>query len=1812
MFGIPTPPFSLSGTAKVVSLGYQHISTSFDDFASIESVASKVGVDNVCMIIADPLLVQTYVNFFDNKVLELRAGLNHTINDIEVENLNCRVKFGNENSRDAHDFVKTKWGLKESGHKMKAFLKGKRVFLTDGIPPCDLTKASSQGNIDTGNAFFELEEVRKDIIMVFANIAMFLEIHCTSSLDPAKLADIETSAELSTVANSDGTIYTFVSEDLVFLYLAANHVYNILNTTQYIYQTGGLWYPTVYAHIDYILEFVTTIISPVLSQSLAKNIDSRSEKFVKSTKVLTDILAKSKNKQLKKIREVVLNSRSGTVEKVSYMNHTPAAGIANMLAKKSFDNITGSMDDIKDFISEVAEMKGHYEHMQVMIAQNNEAIEASKNIIALNHNKKTLKYFGGFWESRKWGGSNVGYKFKKAIPIYEVFRLVQSYSNNILYKVEKIAPTAILKFMLEAMPLQKYYFDMARPIMRLMFAYNEHLLSSSLLNTFISNLYTRMFDYYDAFFGELKNINTDHNINTSINKLINNEFNAKDISVVLINVNELKAVKQNVVVQQQQIIEQRVDINLQELASIIITSNNLDGGNLVEEETIESTYQIQEIRYNEKKIESQEIIQSLFGEKSNKGLDKAFNIELSGNEKNKELTMTLNDLYVALSDSSKINVIQTWIDKVIMVNIIKEGSDNDGVGDRLSASTLDINNSISNFIQERVEQQAFERREMDMKDIEKMMAVCFPMEMPMLRYLFRKRTAVSLNSMCISAVTPFYLLVDTAYSMVLHSFVASTVQDQKITDWKNAKTSAEIMSIIKVDSITVTNEIPEDEDPREIDKELKHFVSQYMQGYERVFMTDIEHKYDINDDANMVIVAAKIAEKSKELLLPSMALVLATLMSLFERLVVLDLAKRCATETIKEYGIMVFYNEDFSKKLKTMYADEKKIASVMEYVIYKLMPMIEEYGNVHNCYFWKTKVSKAYYESKDALVRLFNSIHNHSVAAVDYMGKAEIYLKDHQEVNVKQKAYLTLLSNVHDFLKMQVKDFGFGEVMCSTDYDNFVSVAVIGKDEISESIEKESDQKIQRLNKYVHENKYKEEADLFLYTMVSTGLCGLLTKNPEPSNDIVTAQLSSESLLGSLYSSRVQEKYFGVGKSKARLKQPTVLSAQLYDEIVQGSFNKSFSTLDSCIWESFTGNNPYIRSDLNKLLLVLNFIDESDNPFRAILTKHIKYFEEYIHTIINTLETNVKRVMTAMLVYGVLNFSRRLIRSLNLFTGIQHVNGDTSTVCDKILQNILTYIGRVAKSEPWVLYNLIYAFHSILNNDGWATTYSSKISTLIQERKSNQSITKEQAEVHDMYVTLAGGMSLKGTKLIAQQLTLSIMVMQDELKYQLANIETFVHENYTKLKIQVVKGVEACITGDESEIYDIENRWKRNAFESPVHVRAKKTLCLLRSLKVTDNSSGGMLADIAPAYIAGHSHRLYPVFDFVLNPTKIDNPKQSTKSKKKKATTAKKLETKYGWGPDRVKGSRYIPEDMLGATKISESDLLGLKPERISSGETRHRRDIHKSDSSNKGALSVERDTFELTIDAIELLSREDSMEIINQLKENIIAKIQLADTSSKSLTETMTNCLPYKDKWVVALLMAIMADIVIISNILNKEKKANATPDSIAKSLLKINAITFEPNAMSSNYSKQRVNFSRFYNSLSVDHQLPEQLTGNLIKIVGDDDSKMCNRLTMRNDVDNRKEWITTFHTKYFTKSLKPGDRYNSRDDMRVIKLIENSCELHWKSSEKKKLFLTRSMCESTSLGSSSYESDINRINTYFPLVSYAHILKEIIALKS
>ena len=76
---------------------------------------------------------------------------------------------------------------------------------------------------------------------------------------------------------------------------------------------------------------------------------------------------------------------------------------------------------------------------------------------------------------------------------------------------------------------------------------------------------------------------------------------------------------------------------------------------------------------------------------------------------------------------------------------------------------------------------------------------------------------------------------------------------------------------------------------------------------------------------------------------------------------------------------------------------------------------------------------------------LTNNLYKHGNMAVDYLKRASVYLHDAEKVQIKQHAYLTLLANIHQFLKQQITPAPYQHKDQVFEYDSFIQSALIKK-----------------------------------------------------------------------------------------------------------------------------------------------------------------------------------------------------------------------------------------------------------------------------------------------------------------------------------------------------------------------------------------------------------------------------------------------------------------------------------------------------------------------------------------------------------------------------------------------------------------------------------------------------------------------------------------------------------------------------------------------------------------------------------------------
>ncbi|WP_440993838.1 hypothetical protein [Cysteiniphilum litorale] len=1411
MFGMP---FSVASFSPVAKLGYQVLQEAYKSYASIEDVNDNTKVEDVSLIVVDPQIVQQYVNFFDDKIGEIREGLKGSVNKIESHDLQCRMQFGSENSKEAHKFLAESWGLRETSKKIWGYLSGKRVFLTDGIAPYKLAVASKSGRIDNGSNFFELDDVKRDLIMVFADLVTFLQVHTASSLDPKKLSDVQTDADISTMVNKSGTVYTFVSLDIVLLFIITNHLYNILNMTHYLYQNGNLVYPTLYAHIDHLNEYITSIAIPLLEQKQEQNLQERSESFRNATSHLVSVLKESQNIHMQKMSTMLSRIGDKQVDEVSYMNAAPTAGIASFLAKKSYSNIASSMGNVKAFVTDVAEQKGHYDQMQKVIAQNKAAIEASKQMIKEKPNDKTLKVFGGNFGHTMLGGADLGGKFKKAIPPFEVARLSQSYFQSVLYKVETSAPTAMLKHIHESMPLMNYYFDLVRSILRLMFSYNDISLNSSMLNTFIGSLYLKMFTYYDAFFTEVKDKTA---VDEKLNGLMGKDYVNTAVSITLEKVAELDPVKHKIVAISYS------DINL---------------------------------------TTEKEIAQLLFGSTQQKMPEMAYLecIEIES------LELRLDVLFSKMKDPEQIPIVQAWIDKVLMIKAIAakqstpltqaaievpEDADAKGFGDDVAA-----------ILKREKHEEVYKHFAENADDLEKVIASCFPLEMPMLQFLFRKRSAVSQSSLAISGVTPFYLLLDYSYSMIVHSFVVHYARESMEKANQAIKKHLYVKDEVKAED-------------KKIEQRLEKLIQEYLKRYQKCFSQ--KELGGILKDGSVNQVIKAIAASAKDALLPTMALILATMMSLFERLVLLDIGKRSASSMIKQYGSMIFHNEAFRGSLKKLYEDERSIAQVLEAITYQLLPELEQYADTVNSHYWLSGLKKVYNSVRPQMMTLSDSLYKHGQMAVDYLDKASVYLKDGQKVDIKQKAYLTLLSNIHEFLKQQVQTVPYNAKGEKFEYDTFVQSAIIKNDQIQASVKEQKLALLKKVSDYSELKQYPLETKMFFYSMLRGGGWSLFSTHPIPSDEFLLSSVDSELLMYSFLDDKYQKT---LSESKITYDVPREMFADLNNQIIKGY--QLNNVMDWCLLEAVHhGRRGRTEvSDFEKSIIWLQFLPEDKNPLRVSLLKQIEIIQQLFLSFKHYDKTQ-KKTITAALLYAILQ-NDELYKNIQPLAGVQ-LDTDSDAQYNLIFDKVMGAFEYDQASMPATMYFIVCTLYSLISFEVEDSNFKSDFAKLIQANKTWLT-DDEQASL----VYVSKDCDFSTLVFISQQIELSIASIQKIIHQAFYDFKTLFENE--KLKQSLVENIKKVAQGSVKRLKD-------HLYDSSLYLQSRRVFCILKAQgATTEKSKSGEMG----------TKRHASFFEFVKkDPTsKLTAPQFVTAGN-------------FNWSTER-----FVKEDYVPRSRIKVSDIM--------------------------------------------------------------------------------------------------------------------------------------------------------------------------------------------------------------------------------------------------------------------------------------------------
>ncbi|WP_299011973.1 hypothetical protein, partial [uncultured Shewanella sp.] len=139
------------------------------------------------------------------------------------------------------------------------------------------------------------------------------------------------------------------------------------------------------------------------------------------------------------------------------------------------------------------------------------------------------------------------------------------------------------------------------------------------------------------------------------------------------------------------------------------------------------------------------------------------------------------DFFHFFANPEEITVVKTWVDKVIINRSVNTGMLDTGrlfQAAREDIASIDSADSVSYFgsniaeaINEMTNEEAKKQIRTQQEDLSRVILTSFPVERPFIDFMFKKRTALSIDSFSDTAVTPFYLLLDYAYSMLIHSFV---------------------------------------------------------------------------------------------------------------------------------------------------------------------------------------------------------------------------------------------------------------------------------------------------------------------------------------------------------------------------------------------------------------------------------------------------------------------------------------------------------------------------------------------------------------------------------------------------------------------------------------------------------------------------------------------------------------------------------------------------------------------------------------------------------------------------------------------------------------------------------------------------------------------------------------------------------------------------------------------------------------------------------------------------------------------------------
>ncbi|MBK2125745.1 hypothetical protein, partial [Fangia hongkongensis] len=677
------------------------------------------------------------------------------------------------------------------------------------------------------------------------------------------------------------------------------------------------------------------------------------------------------------------------------------------------------------------------------------------------------------------------------------------------------------------------------------------------------------------------------------------------------------------------------------------------------------------------------------------------------------------------------------------------------------------------------------------------------------------------------------------------------------------------------------------------DKKLKTLITNYITRYQKCFD---KSKVEVIEDAQRNKVVKAIAENSKDALLPVLALSLATMISVFERLVLLDIAKRSASSMIKQYGSMIFHKPAFTDQLQKMYQDEESLGQVLEAVIYQLLPELERYAESIDSNYWLESLKKVYVDVKPRLMVLSNSLQKHGNMAATYVKKAKMYLHDEEKVEIKQQAYLTLLTNINHYLNQQIKAAPYSQAGKEFDYGTFVNSAIITQESMESNVQKEKEALEKQVAEICSEHKYPLETKMFFYSMLRGGMWTLFSTHPIPLRNFLLSSVDTKFLMCAFLDDEGQD--YLLTEDDTEYATPSQLFMDINKELVLG-YRPDYM-IDWLLLESAQDarKGHFTITDFNKLVIWLHFLDEEDNPMRASLLEQIRQVK-LLFSSFKLQPKAMKKTITAILVYTILQ-SDFLYKKIKPLSGTLSEGIEDDVRYNQIIDNIADYFRYDEADMPGPMYYILFGLYTVLsaNTEDFFEAFGTNFKPIaLKALNEEERCRKKEISVQEAMVIKALCTDCDASKrqTVKQQIELTIPVIQENIHKALkALLEIF----------SVRSAQESASTRIQYRASQSVTHIQERLASSSLYQSAQNVVKLLKA-------TGVMIPKSTSA------ERKVSYFQFVKNGLSVTAPDFVTTSSGIFGSGDK---GQLGWNPERFSESEYVP-----ITRMSNSQAYSGK-----------------------------------------------------------------------------------------------------------------------------------------------------------------------------------------------------------------------------------------------------------------------------------------------